>query len=114
MEIDFCYEKILGSSIEFDRNRCLWKSISLRDEQGIVVVAGDLEKGPYYPLKNRNRQIPTGVIVVTDHLYPEIGKYMTSINGIICKYGALGAHVAILAREHQVPLRIQTSIEKYE
>lgn len=114
MEADFYYEKILGSSIECDRDRCVWRNISLRDEQGVVVVAGDLEKGPYFSLKNRNREIPAGVIVVTDHLYPEIGKYITSINGIICKYGALGAHVAILAREHHVPLRIQTSIEKYE
>jgi len=114
MEADFYYEKILGSSIEFDRDKCTWESIFLRDEQGIIVVDGDFEKGPYYRLKNRNREIPAGVIVVTEHLYPEIGKYMTSIKGIICKYGALGAHIAILAREHNVPLRIQTSIEKYE
>ena len=114
MAVDFHYEKILGSSIEFDRDNCSWKSISLRDEQGIVVVAGELEKGPYYLLKNRKREIPPGVIVVTDQLYPEIGSYMSSIRGIICKYGALSAHVAILAREYHVPLRIQTSIEKYE
>jgi len=58
--------------------------------------------------------IPPGVIVITDHLYPEIGKYMTDIKGIICKYGALSAHVAILAREYQVPLIIQTEIDRYE
>ena len=114
VQVDFHYRKILASSIEFDRDRCIWKSISLRDEQGIVVVAGDLEKGPYYLLKKREQEIPAGVIVVTDHLYPEIGKYMSTIKGIICKYGALSAHVAILAREHHVPLRIQTSIEEYD
>lgn len=114
LAVDFYYEKILGNSIEFDSYNCTWKSLFLRDEQGIVVVAGDLENGPYYRLKNRKRKIPPGVIVVTDQLYPEIGSYMSSIRGIICKYGALGAHVSILAREHHVPLRIQTSIEKYE
>jgi phosphohistidine swiveling domain-containing protein len=114
IEADYYYEKTLGSSIEFDRDQCIWKSISLRDEQGIVVVAGEFEKGPYYLLKKPNQEIPAGVIVVTEHLYPEIGQYITSIKGIICKYGALGAHVAILAREHHIPLRIQTSIEKYE
>ena len=51
---------------------------------------------------------------MTEEYLEEIGSYMSSIRGIICKYGALGSHVAILAREHHVPLRIQTSIEKYE
>jgi phosphoenolpyruvate synthase/pyruvate phosphate dikinase len=111
---DFHYQKILASTIKFDKKRCIWINLSLRDEQGIVVVAGDLENGPYYLLKNRDQEIPPGVIVVTDYLYPEIGQYMTRIKGIICKYGALSAHVAILAREHHVPLRIQTSIEEYK
>lgn len=111
---DYYNKKILANSIEFDRDRYLWKSIAFRDEQGIVVVAGELEKGPYYRFTKKNQEIPSGVIVVTEHLYPEIGHSINTIKGIICKHGALGAHVAILAREYQVPLRIQTSIEKYE
>ncbi|RMG38194.1 MAG: hypothetical protein D6720_01770, partial [Gammaproteobacteria bacterium] len=35
------------------------------------------------------------------------------IKGIICRYGALSSHLAILAREQGVPLRIQTDIERY-
>ncbi len=114
LEADFHCDKILNSSIEFDRDKCLWKQISFRDGEGIVVVDGDFDTGPYYRLNDREQEIPPGVIVITDHLYPEIGKYMTDIKGIICKYGALSAHVAILAREYQVPLKIQTEIERYE
>jgi phosphohistidine swiveling domain-containing protein len=114
LDTDFHSDNILNGSIEFDLNNCLWKQISVRDGQGIVVVDGDFDTGPYYRLNNREQVIPRGVIVVTDHLYPEIGKYMTDIRGIICKYGALSAHVAILAREYQVPLIIQTEIARYE
>jgi len=114
LEADFHSDNILNSLIVFDREKSLWKQISFRDEQGIVVVEGDLDQGPYYRLDDREQVIPRGVIVVTDHLYPEIGKYITEINGIICKYGALSAHVAILAREYKVPLKIQTEIDRYE
>ncbi len=114
IETDFYYEKILGSSIDFDRKHCIWKKLTRRDEQGIVVVTGDLENGPYYSLKHRDQKIPEGVIVVTEQLYPEIGQYLPNIKGIICKYGALSSHIAILAREHKIPLRIQTNIKKYE
>lgn len=113
LEADFHYPKILDSSIEFDSDKSIWKSLSIRDEEGITVVEGNLEHGPYFVLTSRDQEIPAGVIVITEHLYPEIGKSITDIRGIICKYGALGAHVAILAREHQVALRIQTSIEEY-
>ncbi len=113
-EADFYCDNILNSSIEFDRKRRIWKQISIRDGRGIVVVDGDFDAGPYYRFNDREQEIPPGVIVITDHLYPEIGKYMTDIRGIICKYGALSAHVAILAREYQVPLKIQCEIERYE
>jgi len=114
LEADFHSDNILNNSIQFDREKSLWKKISYRDEQGIVVVDGDFDTGPYYRLNDRDQEIPHGVIVITEHLYPEIGKYMSDIKGIICKYGALSAHVAILAREYQVPLIIQTEIERYE
>ncbi|MDX2505101.1 MAG: PEP-utilizing enzyme [Gammaproteobacteria bacterium] len=114
LETDYHSERVLGSSIQFDREKSVWKQISYRDEPGIVVVEGAFDKGPYFRFKDRNQEIPHGVIVVTEHLYPEIGKYISNINGIICKYGALSAHVAILAREYKVPLKIQTEIDQYE
>lgn len=113
MEADFYSDNILSSSIEFDRNMCSWKQISIRDGQGVIVVDGDFDTGPFFRFNKQELEIPPGVIVVTDHLYPEIGKYMTDIKGIICKYGALSAHLAILAREYQVPLIIQTEIDRY-
>ncbi len=114
LEADYHAERILSSSFEFDREKSLWKQISYRDEQGVVVVEGDFDTGPYFLFTDQNQEIPHGVIVVTDHLYPEIGQYMNDIRGIICKYGALSAHVAILAREYKVPLKIQTGIDQYE
>jgi phosphoenolpyruvate synthase/pyruvate phosphate dikinase len=114
IEADFHCDNILHSSIEFDPEKSVWKQISFRDAQGVIVVDGDFDSGPYYRLNDREQKIPPGVIVITEHLYPEIGKQMTDIRGIICKYGALSAHVAILAREYQVPLIIQTDIDRYE
>ena len=111
---DFHSDNILSSSIELDRDKRLWKQISIRDGQGVIVVDGDFDTGPYFRFSNQEQEIPPGVIVISDHLYPEIGKYMAGIKGIICKYGALSAHVAILAREYQVPLKIQAEIDRYE
>ncbi|MEA3303885.1 MAG: PEP-utilizing enzyme [Pseudomonadota bacterium] len=114
IQADFHCDNILHSSIEFDPERSVWKQISFRDAQGVIVVDGNFDNGPYYRLNDREQKIPPGVIVITEHLYPEIGKQMSDIRGIICKYGALSAHVAILAREYQVPLIIQTDIDRYE
>lgn len=114
IEPDFQYENILSSTIHFDRQTACWNEIGPRDSQGIIVVPGDLDSGPFFVLENRDQKIPPDVVVVCRHLYPEIGHSITAIKGIICQHGALSAHVAILAREYQVPLKIQASIDDYE
>ena len=110
---DFRYDTVLSDTIHFDKKTCCWITLEHRDSQGIVVVPGDFDAGPYFILENRQQTIPAGVIVVTRQLYPEIGQSLKNISGIICEHGALSAHVAILAREYQVPLKIQTSIDEY-
>ena len=110
---DFRYDTVLSDTIHLDKKTCCWITLEHRDSQGIVVVPGDFDAGPYFILENRQQAIPPGVIVVTRQLYPEIGQSVKNIRGIICEHGALSAHVAILAREYQVPLKIQTSIDEY-
>jgi phosphohistidine swiveling domain-containing protein len=110
---DFRYDTALSDTIHLDKKTCCWITLEHRDSQGIVVVPGDFDTGPYFILENRQQAIPPGVIVVTRQLYPEIGQSLKSIRGIICEHGALSAHVAILAREYQVPLKIQAAIDKY-
>ena len=110
---DFRYDTVLSDTINLDKKTCCWITLEHRDSQGIVVVPGDFDAGPHFILENRQQTIPPGVIVVTRQLYPEIGQSVKNIRGIICEHGALSAHVAILAREYQVPLKIQTSIDKY-
>jgi hypothetical protein len=110
---DFRYDTVLSDTIHHDKKTCCWITLEHRDSQGIVVVPGDFDDGPYFILENRQQAIPAGVIVVTRQLYPEIGQSLNNIRGIICEHGALSAHVAILAREYQVPLKIQTSIDGY-
>lgn len=110
---DFRYDTLLSDTIHLDKKTSCWITLQHRDSQGIVVVPGDFDAGPYFILENRQQAIPAGVIVVTRQLYPEIGQSVKNIRGIICEHGALSAHVAILAREYQVPLKIQTSIEEY-
>lgn len=113
MEADFHYPVPLQNRIEFDHSKAIWEHIAVRGKAGLDVVAGDFTAGPYFRLKHRDQAIPEGVIVVTEHLYPEIGARIGDIRGIICKYGALSAHVAILAREYRVPLKIQADISEY-
>jgi hypothetical protein len=110
---DFRYHSVLFDTIHLDKKTCCWITLECRDSQGIVVVPGDFDAGPYFILENRQQAIPPGVIVVTRQLYPEIGQSLKNIRGIICEHGALSAHVAILAREYQVPLKIQTAIDEY-
>ena len=110
---DFRYDTALSDTIHLDKQTCCWITLEHRDSQGIVVVPGDFDTGPYFILENRQQPIPPGVIVVTRQLHPEIGRSVKSIRGIICEHGALSSHVAILAREYQVPLKIQTSIDEY-
>lgn len=114
MAADFHYPEPLQNRIEFDRGKATWEHIAVRGKAGIEVVAGDFTAGPYFRLRQRDQAIPEGVIVVTEHLFPEIGASIGNIRGIICKYGALSAHVAILAREYRVPLKIQADISEYE
>lgn len=113
LEVDFEYDRPLASRIEFNRDSMTWNAIGLRDEAGVTVVEGDLEAGPFFILKDPDQEIPDDVVVVTEQLYPQIGHSLDRIRGIICRFGALSSHVAILAREHAVPLRIQTNIGKY-
>ena len=110
---DFQYDTALSDTIHLDKKTCCWITLEHRDSQGIVVVPGDFDAGPYFMLENRDQVIPPDVIVVTRQLYPEIGESVKSIKGIICEHGALSSHVAILAREYQVPLKIQTTIDDY-
>jgi phosphohistidine swiveling domain-containing protein len=110
---DFRYDTVLSDTIHLDKKTCCWITLEHRDSQGIVVVAGDFDVGPYFIMEDRQQAIPPGVIVVTRQLYPEIGQSLKNIRAIICEHGALSAHVAILAREYQVPLKIQASIDAY-
>lgn len=110
---DYRYHSTLSDTIHFDRPSCCWLTLQHRDSQGIIAVPGDFDDGPYFMMDDRSRVIPSDVIVVTRQLYPEIGKAIRQIKGIICEHGALSSHVAILAREYQVPLKIQTSIDEY-
>jgi hypothetical protein len=110
---DYRYDTALADTIHFDKQVCCWITLEHRDSQGIVVVPGDFDTGPYFIMHDRQQKIPRDVIVVSRQLYPEIGQAIKQIRGIICEHGALSAHVAILAREYQVPLKIQTSIDEY-
>ncbi len=113
LDVDFEYSGLLASRIEFDRDSKTWTAIGQRDAAGITVVEGDLESGPFFVLSDPDQAIPDDVVVVTDQLYPQLGHQLDRIRGIICRFGALSSHVAILAREHAVPLRIQADTRKY-
>lgn len=56
------------------------------------------------------------MILLCDRLDPRILPCFARLKGIICETGGITSHLAILAREFQMPLRIQVkgAIECYQ
>lgn len=100
----------LKEKIMCDPQKRIWTSFEQKDTNGIIIVDGDFESGPFFDLKSSDQNIPQGVIVRTEQLYPEIGRVITDLKGIVCENGALTSHIAILAREHDIPLKIQAKL----
>lgn len=106
----FPYSDFLGSVIEIDCDTSTWITIQKRNSQGIQVVPGELDPKHFF-LYQEGVAIPKGAVVVCDHLYPDIGKSIDMIAGILCANGSFNSHVAILCREKNVPLVIQSDRE---
>lgn len=96
----------LNSILKLDTNKKIWLSNPFSFSKGIEVVSGSLD-GPYAIINNASDAIKKDSVIVTPQLFPKLGKEISNIKGIICEGGALTSHVAILAREHNVPLTIQ-------
>lgn len=101
----------LASKVISDEQKKVWISFDQKELEGMIVVDGNFDEGPFFDLQNAQQKIPSGVIVRTKQLYPEIGRVIADLKGIVCENGALTSHVAILAREHDIPLKIQTKID---
>lgn len=110
---DFFCARPLAEEIAMDHEKKAWKKIAQRSEEGIAVVEGDLTTGPFFMLNDPTQNIPHGTIVLTEHLYPALSVHVPFLKGIVCEYGALTSHVAIVAREHGIPLKIQTPLSSY-
>lgn len=50
--------------------------------------------------------------LIADELYPELFRYFPFIKGVICEGGSVTSHLAILAREHSMPLWIRVPSAK--
>lgn len=101
----------LASPVVYDRRQLRWVAYAPRTGAGEVVVDGDFAHGPYF-CYTPGARIPDGVIVLTPYLYAAIGSALPRIRGIICTYGSWNAHVAILAREQNVPLMINADLSR--
>lgn len=100
----------LSADIISDDHNNVWIAFGKKEDTGVIVVPGNFVDGPFFDLHDPQQKIPPGVIVRTKQLYPEIGRVIADVRGVICENGALTSHVAILAREHDIPLKIQAKI----
>jgi len=90
-----------------------WICCDWQDSAGIIVVDGDFSSGPF--LRVNCDKLPTSMpedrpIVLCDQLYPSLHKLFPVIKGIICERGAITSHLAILAQEEGMALKIQAGM----
>ncbi len=97
----------LISPLKKDSRLLIWLAFGKVGSSGQIVVEGNFDVGPYVHWKSDVEFSDEKVILVCDELYPEIFKRFDNLRGIICEGGALTSHLAILARESQMPLCIQ-------
>lgn len=102
-------ERPLRGPLAKDDERMLWRSIEMEDADGQVVVDGDFESGPYRVWSAEMVFPGERVILLCDRLDPAIFPRFAQLKGIICESGGLTSHLAILAREFDMPLRIQVA-----
>ncbi len=108
----FPYDGQLDSVIELDQERAVWQTIRRRDSFGLQVVPGEFDKTKLFTYRE-GVEIPDGVVVLCDYLYPDIGRNIDAICGILCINGSINSHVAILCRERNIPLVIQADMKHY-
>jgi hypothetical protein len=108
----FSYGGQLDSIIELDRDSATWTAIKERDSFGLQVVPGEFDKSKFFSYQE-GREIPAGAVVLCDNLYPDIGRSIDTLHGILCTNGSINSHVAILCRERNIPLVIQADVERY-
>lgn len=107
---DFISVKQLADKIEFNSEKCIWKSISYKDWKWIVVVKWKFDSSNIQIYK-KDAKIKKWVLLYTDELYPQIWKNIKDLSWIICKNGAITSHISILAREYKIPLKIQAILD---
>lgn len=108
----FPYDGQLGPIIELDSDAAVWLKIGEKDGFGIRAVPGEFDKAKFFKYLEGTK-IPEGAVVLCDYLYPDIGRHIDTIAGIICANGSINSHVAILCRERNIPLVIQADMERY-
>lgn len=86
-----------------------WIRCGPADSTGQLVVFGDFEAGPRFVFAGNVDAIPDGAVLVTRELYPELAPALSRVSAVLCEGGAIGSHLAILAREQRVPMKIQVS-----
>ncbi len=108
----FPYSGYLDSVIELNRDLNTWISLGKRGGRGIQVASGRFDRTKFFRYQE-GRAIPSGAVVLCDYLYPEIGRSIDTIQGVICANGSINSHVAILCRERNIPLVIQANLDRY-
>ena len=97
----------LISPLKKDSRLLIWLAFGKEGSSGQIVVEGNFDIGRYVHWKSAIKFPDEKVILICDELCPEIFKHFANLRGIICEGGALTSHLAILARESQMPLWIQ-------
>jgi pyruvate,water dikinase len=67
---------------------------------GAVGAGGGVGSGPVH----RGDDPPAGAVLVVTHLDPRLATVIPRLAGIVAETGSPLSHLAILAREHRVPI----------
>ncbi len=103
------FDRSLNDPLEKDDAQMCWRSFEIPNEHGHVVVDGEFESGPYRVWSPDIAFPEERVILLCDRLDPRIFPCFARLKGILCESGGVTSHLAILAREHRMPLRIQVA-----
>jgi hypothetical protein len=104
---DVACSRRLAPRLVRDDVRLAWTELGWDGSSGLDVVPGDFASGPFVAYRRDPGAVPAGCVLVTAELYPELADVLGRVKAVVAEGGGFASHLAILARERAVPLRIR-------
>lgn len=106
-------EKLLFKSLPQIQNNLIIDSHYKNEESEISGISSGIAKGILVTPENIKKHINTNQILFVDTLSPSFTEYFKSIKGIYSARGGTLSHLAIMAREHKLPIIVGGDFKKF-